>query len=360
MFTMHRFVVVLFTLLVATPAWAEQLSAGILNLEGKGVDNQLVETLSSIVRNEAQQVEKYQVVNKYAINLQDMLIVLNCSADSVACMKQVAEQVNARVLIYGNIEKSGGTFQIALSIFDSQTGRTLNKLNKTISDTDDPVVAFRQEIESFFAREKGLATTRVQIGSPVSNAEVYMEDTFIGNVPLERKGLPPGKYSIRVQHPNYEPWTQVLELKEGADISLWADLVKKPQQGPKTSTTVTTQNEVKQDVVTETDGVGTINWGAWSAVGVGGLALAGSGIFAVLMGNVEQDISDESRAGITETRYNELVDRGETYETAHRVLLGVGAVSLIGGVTWLILSPDSGGNASLGFTGSQVVGTFKW
>jgi len=359
MLTLQRFLVVLIFVVVSAPAHAEQLAAGILNLRGEGVDASLVNTLSSIVRNEAQQVEKYQVVNKYEINLQDILIVLNCSAESTACMQQVAEQVKARILIYGTIERKGGSFLIELAIFDAQSGRVLNKLNKTIADTDDPVIAFRQEIETFFARERGAATTRVQIGSSVSDAQIFMEDTFVGTVPLERKGLPAGKYQIRVEHPDYEPWTQLLELKEGGDESLWAQL--KPRAGARSNDVVKTRQEIRDDVKIEDERVGTINWGAWSAVGAGGLALVGSGVFAVLMGNIEQQITDESREGITERRYNELVERGEGYETAHRVLLGVGAVCVIGGVTWLLISPDGGRKtAELGFTGNQVVGTLRW
>lgn len=359
MLTLHRFLVALIFVVLSAPVQAEQLAAGILNLSGEGVDASLVNTLSSIVRNEAQQVEKYQVVNKYEINLQDILIVLNCSAESTSCMQLVAEQVKARILIYGDIERKGGSFQIELAIFDAESGRILNKLNKTIADTDDPVIAFRQEIETFFARERGAATTRVQIGSTVSDAQIFMEDTFVGTVPLERKGLPAGTYTIRVEHPDYEPWTKVLELKQGGDETLWAELKARP--GAQKNTVVQTRQEVREDIEIKDERVGTVNWGAWSAVGVGGLALVGSGVFAVLMGSVEQQITDESREGITERRYTELVDQGEGYETAHRVLLGVGAVGVIGGVTWLLISPDGGRKtAELGFTGNQVVGTLRW
>ncbi len=350
-------------LFVANAAHAEQLTAGILALEGDGVDKQLTQTLSSIVRNEAQQIEKYQVVNKYDINLSDVLLVLNCSSESLACMRQVAEQVKARVLIYGAVSKKGGSYQIALTLFDSETGRTINKLNRTISDTDDPVVAFRKEIEAFFAREKGEAVTRVQIGSSIADARIFMEDTFVGTAPLERKGLPAGKYAIRVEHPDYEPWEHVLELRQGGDVNLWADL--KPKSAGQIAITppAETQRVIQDPILKVKDEpvASRVNWGAWSAVGVGGVALIGSGIFAVMMGNVEQSISDETRAGtITERRYNELVDRGDTYELTHRILLGVGAASVVGGVTWLLLSPEGSSRASLSVTGTQVVGTLKW
>lgn len=361
--TLIRNLIVLLVLFVAGTAHAEQLTAGILALEGDGVDKQLTQTLSSIVRNEAQQIEKYQVVNKYDINLSDVLLVLNCSSESQSCMRQVAEQVKARVLIYGTVSKKGGSYQIALTLFDSETGRTINKLNRTISDTDDPVVAFRKEIEAFFAREKGEAVTRVQIGSSIADARIFMEETFVGTVPLERKGLPAGTYNIRVEHPDYEPWVHLLELRQGGDVNLWADLKPKSTSQIVLNPTTETKEVVQDPIlrVEEPPVTSGVNWGAWSAVGVGGLALIGSGVFAVMMGDVEQSIADETRAGtITERRYNELVDQGDSYELTHRILLGVGAASVVGGVTWLLLSPEGSSSASLSVTGTQVVGTLKW
>lgn len=351
-------------------AQGDPISAAVFNLEGENVNDELTSTLSSIVRNEAQQLDKYQVVNKFEINFRDILLVLGCSSQSSPCLKQAAEQVNARVLIFGRVANESGEYEIALRIFDSETGRMLNEMARTIPDTDDPVVAFRKEIESFFGKEKSVPTTRVRIGSNVNDAAIIIEGTNVGTVPLERKGLPPGQYEVAVTHPDYEPWETVLRLTDGADVELWAPLKKKAipvaqaQKAASSDTKVETRPVDVRDGLTDDDRVGSVNWGAWSAITVGGLALVGSGVMAILMVNTESQIDDESSNGsLTESRYNDLVDQGESFELGHRILLGVGAVGLISGIVWLMIDDGSSepGALRIGPTGPNEIGaSLSW
>lgn len=367
---MRRLLQLITILLVLVPqsAWAaDPLAAAILNFEGKNVPAEMTETLSSIARNEAMQIEKYQVVNQYPIKLSDVLLVLGCSAESPSCLKQVAEQTKARVLIYGLVEKQGATYRLELNIFDSETGRMLNRLSRTLTDTTDPIVGFRKEIEAFFAEERGEAFTRLQIGSNVDGAQIRIDDTFVGVVPLERKGLPPGKYAVQVAHPDYEVWKQTVELSSGADLRVWAELqplstqpiVTTPTEEPKTTMTVQTV-DVTGGV--EPERVRGTNWGAWSAIFVGGTALGTAVGFGLALEGTERKIEDESAAGtLTESRYEELFSRGENFELAHRVLLGVGAVATVAGILWLVL--DDGGDVAavdVGIAPQGVSARLRW
>jgi len=169
-------------------------------------------------------------------------------------------------------------------VFDSETGKTLDKLSRTINTAnEDPVVQIRKEIEAFFAKDRAAPTSRLQIGSNVSDARILIEDTFVGNVPLERKGLPAGRYKIEVNHPDYESWETIVELKDGADINLWAPLKPRKTAAPlATESTTPTEKGTAQSTEiskgTEGERVSSVNWGAWSAIGVGAAALAGSGV----------------------------------------------------------------------------------
>lgn len=376
--TTHRHILAFLALvLLCLPAWTafaqnDRLSAAVLDLEAIDVDAELTSTLTSIVRNEAQQLETYKVVNKFEINFRDILLVIGCSTESTPCLKQVADEVNARVLIFGNLAKLDDAYRIELRIFDSESGRMINELSKTIPDSTDPVVTFRKEIASFFGTNESLPTTRIRIGSNVNDARILLEDTHVGTVPLERKGLPPGRYNVKVVHDDYETWETAIELREGADVELWAPLkpVRRTTQPPAAepgSTAQTTKNQndsvVVSDGIRDDDGSSGINWGAWSAISVGAASLVGSGIFALLMLDAESQISDENDAGtLTESRYQELVDRGEGYELTHRILLGVGAVGLISGLVWLMIDSGSSSTAlQIGPTGpTQVGASLRW
>lgn len=364
---------------VAIPTFAfaeDPVAAAILNLEGEGVDAKMTDTLTSIIRNEALQVEKYQVVNKYPIQLSEVVLMLDCSADSPSCLKQVARETKARLLIYGRVEKRNEQFKIELNVFDAETGRMLNRLVRTLNDTTDPVIGFRKEIEAFFAQQRGGALTRLQIGANVEGAQIRIEDTFVGVVPLERKGLPPGSYEIQIAHPDYEVWTKQVTLNAGDDERVWAQLVARAPAEPEpasdavasaptntqSSQTQTTEfgpTDIEDTADTPRRGPKT-SWGPWSAIVVGGAALGGAVAFGVALENVESTIETEAVEGtLTESRYQQLFSRGENYELAHRILLGVGAVSTVAGIIWLVV--DSGKErASLRLTPTGVSATVRW
>lgn len=352
-------------LLMPAPAAAQdQLSAAVLNLEGKGVDAELVSTLTSIVRNEAQQVERYKVVNKFELNFSDILLMIGCDAAEPGCLQQVAEKVDARLLIFGEVVRQKGTYRFSLSIFDGETGRMVNRLVRTLGETDDPAVAFRKEIESFFQRERTVPMTRMEISSDVADARILIDGVFVGTVPLERTGLPAGEYVVEVGAEGYPPWKTTLKLEEGADIRLFAPLQETGKGAALAAANADPSAErgVGIDTTAPPTRSSSSNWGAWSALGAGGLALAGSGVFALLMSDVESDLEAERGAGtLTRSRFEELVDQGQSHELTHRILLGVGLVGVTAGVVWLALSgDDEAETVELGVEPTGVRARLRW
>ncbi|WP_168210503.1 PEGA domain-containing protein [Persicimonas caeni] len=341
----------------------ESINVAVLNLEGEGVDQKLLETLTSVLRNEAQQYSDYDIVNQSPINLSEIVVVLGCDTNNPTCLKQAADQLEARVLIYGRVEKVEQAHTVTIEVFDADTSKVEQRLVRTIVNKDDPVIAFRKQIQSMFAPDQATEGTRLQIGSNVEGAEVRVNDTMIGNAPVERKGLPPGNYSVEVSQEGYDTWKVSIELTEGADIRLWAPLneTKQPEAVAQKEAGEGTQEGDTGVKVDDSSGLGDSsgmgdsskppvtgggggpNWGAWSAIGVGGVALAGSGAMALLMKGQEDELADHDaqRFQMSRDAYisdrQEIIDTGESYELAHRVLLGVGAVSVVAGTVWLFV-----------------------
>lgn len=363
---MRHIIQVLLFVLAFAPAAAfadDPLAAAILNLEAENVDAELADTLTSIVRNEALQVDKYQVVNKFPIRLSDIALLVGCSVESPSCLKQVANEVEARVLIHGLVRKQGEkTYQIEINIYDVANAQMINRLTKTLPDTSDPVGGFRKEIESFFAEERGVTETRLQVGASVDGAQVRIDAVYVGVAPLERKGLAPGTYAIQVAHPDYQVWETRVELGAGDDQRVWAQLVPVAAQSP----AVLVEPDAPTTVVVEERPAPPprerrVNWGAWSALGVGALSLGTAVGFGIALEGVEQKVEDEAAAGsLTEARYQELFDRGKNLELAHRILLGVGVVGAATGVIWLVADGMGEKRAELGVSPSGVAVRWHW
>jgi hypothetical protein len=332
---------------------ASTINVAVLNLEGDGVDAKLLETLTAVLRNEAQQHGGYDIVNQSPINLSEIVVVLGCDTNNPQCLEQAADQLDARVLIYGRVEKVEQAHKVTIEVFNTTSGTSTQRLVHTLTNEADPVVAFRRQIQSMFNPDAAGETTQLTIGASITGAKIRLNDTMIGTAPLERKGLPPGTYEVEVYQDGYASWRTSVELSEGSDVRLWAPLEKTPgaDQSPgavaDSGTSIGDADELGSSSPPPMSGVGSgPNWGAWSAIGVGGLAVGGSLAFAGLMGSAEDDLvaHDARRSELNRDDYiaqrEDIVDTGESYELAHRVLLGVGAASIIAGTVWLWVDDD--------------------
>lgn len=337
---------------------ADSINVAVLNLEGPDVDPDLLDTLTSVLRNEAQQFSSYDIVNQSPINLSEVAIVLGCSSESLPCLGGAAEQLDARVLIFGRVKVVDDSHRVTVSIFDAKSGKIVRKLVRVLgtktsegaAESSDPVKAFRKEVQTLFPRNTNPVAenqaTVLQIESNVEDTKIKLNGTMVGVAPIERSALPPGVYKVEASKDGYVTWRTEVELIAGADVRVWAPM--KRSAGASENAVASNESptkSVKPPPISESSGP---NWGAWSAIGVGGAALAGSGVMVLLMSNAEDDLKelDANRDPLNRDAYlNErqsLVDNGESYELAHRVLLGVGAVSVVAGTVWLLL--DGGGD----------------
>jgi hypothetical protein len=344
----------------ASPAAADSgsVQVAVLNMEGRDIDDGLLRTLTSVLRHEAQQHEQYALVNPAPVNLNEIVLVLRCDPEAAACLREAASYLDARVLIYGSVVRRGAGYEYNVEIFDASTSTVLRQLRRTVRSGDDPVVAFRREVEALFASRDVIPASRLQIGAPVEGARVRIDGLFVGTTPYERLGLDPGRYRLDVSADGYGSWSVIVEIVEGSDLRLWAPL----EAGEAAAAPAVEPEPAVMDAAVEPPAMveratgprprdpatGEVesprarsNWGAWSTMGVGVVALGTSGAMVVMMRDVEREVTDLVASGRPraelETDYDALVARGERYEAAHQVLLGVGALTFTGGTVWLLV-----------------------
>jgi hypothetical protein len=345
--------------MVVTPGagWAQSKATAVLNVEVE--DDSLTATLTSILRNEAQQLQGYRVVNKAAINLSEVVVVLGCEASSVQCLSQAAQQMNASMLIYGSLIKDGADWRLKVEVFDAEKLQITYRLQARIPGKDDLIVSYRREIEQFIKsiREQKDAP-KLFINSNVRGAKVKINGELVGTTPFEREGLKVGVVELEVSAEGFTTWSASIELAPGAEVRLNAPLKPVPKEEPRDPVVVKPDDKKGQggQVVVRKGGGGlperprtpgeqmsSANWGAWTLIGVGSASLLGSGVAALLIGSVEDEIAQKDQDGtLTRAEYDALVNRGENYELTHRVLLGVGLVAVSAGGIWLLVDKLSG------------------
>lgn len=319
-----------------------QRSTAVLNVEGQGIDADVVGTLTEILRREVQQ-NMYQVVNSTPVNLSDIVVLLGCDASSNECLKGAAEQLDVQVLVYGVVTREQDVYRVRVELFDRAQRKVTHRMQETVPLGGDLIITYRRAVEQFFGqlRKEQLAAS-VTITSNVRGASVRLNGEDVGTTPFERTGLAPGLYVIEVSKPGFSSWNTEVELGERARMSMRAPLQKERVATPvDTVITPPAANQAGTSVSIPQERDDQVNWGGWSLVTLGGASLAGSGVMALLFKGIERDIDTRNADGtLTRTDYDALVGRGRSYELSHRILLGAGLVSVVGGTAWLLIKSE--------------------
>lgn len=372
-------VVAMMVLASASSAWAQGTRAmAVLNIEGQGgVSRDTADTLSAVVRNEAQQIVTYQVINATPINLSEVVMVLGCDVTSTPCLQQAAQQLDAKILIYGSLKREAQRYLLKLEIFDAQSGQVTHRMQEVIGKDDDLVFVSRQEIEKFFKQiRQDQIAAKLTITSNVRGATVLLNGEPVGTTPLEKTGIAPGSYTITVRMEGFTDWSAEMELGEKADMKLRAPLQKKPAAitppgetngavasgGGNTGSSPTLGDGV--EIETPRRGV---NVGAISLLAVGGVALGASGLTAMRMNALSRQLTQQVNDGsISEQEREDGIKRGYNLQFTHRLLLGAGALSAAAGVVWLLVDDaEPGPNEratrwQLGVSPTGVTGRVQW
>ncbi len=336
-------VVGIVTTLSVEPAWAgERVDVAVFELHGEGIDDDLLDTLSGVLRREAQQHDRYSLANPAAIRRSEIALVVGCNPEQTECLRAMADYVDGQVLIFGEVIDRGDELVIAVDILDVASGEDPVTVRRRIADVNDPVVAFRREVEKIFSDLDSIGETHLIVEAPGDDIPIKLENVVVGRGHVERRGMSPGSYHIVVGHSGAELWDDNVELEPGQLVEVRPESVEEvddpevasetPEMGIEETTVVPGEGSATAPI--EYEGRRS-NLGAFSLMGTGLASLAGSGAMGILMRRTENQIADEAAEGtLDEARHEHLTNRGESYQTAHYVLLGVGATALAIGGGW--------------------------
>ncbi len=336
----------------------DKIDVAVLNLESSQVDVAVLTSLTAVLRDEAAQVASYKVSKNPPISISEIAIILGCDHRGKECLQQVAEYLETELLVFGTTSHEDDIHHVTVNIFDAKSARIIHSFEREFDSNQNLAISFRREISVFFSDPKSIPTTRLEITSNVTGADIRLDGVLVGDTPFERLGLPPGTYNVEISAPGFETWTTTVTLTDSGEAKIKAPLIAqhgfaaKSDGGP-------------------TDRVpSSTNWGAWSAIGVGGVALGVSGAMAWMMNNTEQQIADKRESGLTQREHQALIDQGNSYQVSHLVLLGVGAVGVTAGVVWLFvdgMSSNADENVltatkplQFNVTPSSVSATWRW
>ncbi len=358
------------TLVIASGnLWAEtpeqeRVDVAVFELKGDGIDPGLLETLSGVLRREAQQHGEYALANPAAIQRDEIALIVGCDPQKTDCLRQMGQYVDGQVLIFGEVTEHAGGLVVSIDILDIDSGEDPIRVQRRIDDVTDPVVSFRREVEEIFDELESMGETHLVVEAPRDDMPIRLEGVVVGQGIVERRGMRPGVYHVAVGESGDLLWDDDVELVEGQLVEIRPE-ERPPSEAPQASAPPP-KMEAQDSPVTpgrRPASTGAIdyderrsNMGAYSLMGVGAALMAGGAVMAVLMRRVEGQIDEESEQGTLDpNRHNQLIDRGETYQNAQYVLLGVGIAAIGAGAGWTFFNSQSKGSDEGGMVKSFVV-----
>ncbi|HWO08232.1 MAG TPA: hypothetical protein VNN80_02095 [Polyangiaceae bacterium] len=192
--------------------------------------------------------------------------------------------------------------------------------------------AAREEIDALTPR-----IPRLVVGAPAEQGvEVTLDGERISAFG-EPRVLNPGEHRLLASSAGKRDFEQRITLAEGQSLS-----VDVPPLEPVPAAAPAAPSAASQEAASG----GPSRLLPWVLVGVGGAVLTGGVVTGVVAAQRASDLESDCPNHVCE---EDLSQRDEAFDTAvvADVLMGVGLVATVAGVTWLVLTPDEEGAASL-------------
>ncbi len=321
----------------------ERVDVAVFDLMGQDIDEELLEILSGVLRQEAQQHSGFSLANAAQIQRDEIALVVGCNPDEVSCLRQMGEYVDGQVLVFGDVAQEEGELRIGVEVFDIAASEEAVRIERTVDSADDPVVAFRREVATIFGDLESIGETHLIVEAPQPDLVIHFDGAPVGHGRFEEQGIDTGTYRVVIGDAGEELWQDDVELEPGRLVEIRPDIEVEQEEEPSDEEVAEMQVEATTVVPGESresssriqyDG-GRSNVGAFSLMGVGTMSLAASGIMVMQMRSVERQIQQEhAQETLDEERHRELTRRGESYQAAQYVLLSVGAAGLTMGAGW--------------------------
>lgn len=253
-----------------------------------------------------------------SLALDEVMLALGCTQQSVACVQKIGAMINAQTLIFAAVKKEGAQKTLELRRVDVKTGADAGKATATLSaDAEKRARELRGAMTDLFNLPKSRAdaipdTGELVLLSSMPNIEIVVNGQPRGVAPLNLMNLPEGKYSLEARRPGYRTWRAIVIVKPGRishlQIALQRDLTPPPSRS------------IGQIISPQT----------WILAGLGVAALGTGAGFAAHMVSQQNDFDQLNGATAQEiARMQDLKDTGDRDALVANVLFAVGGGLLL-------------------------------
>lgn len=365
------FLFALFWALRAVAAEGDSTPTAVLGLEPlEGVPDAVAADATDALRQRVAGDHDYKLLQ--GKDLVEVKLVFACPDEAPACLAQAGKSLGASKLIFGNIKKSGGDYQITLKLLDVSRAVVETFQTDSIPRRRADATALRQQAATWLAKLSGHNNGAISVRANFSGAAVSLDGTRVGvtgGSPVVISDVSPGRHEVAVEKSGYRTTKQEFTLAAGQTLPLTLDLSSMSVEVPRPEGDAHTGapgNEPPE----EAGGHTLAKAGFWVAV-VGTLASAGAAAkFGLDVRDINQQLdqyrrfncnssptglcdgSGKSAQPLTAAQRSTVADKtdqGNRDQTLQWVFVGVGGAFAVAGGYLLYkgyLSSDSSQSAS--------------
>ncbi len=274
-------------------------------------------------------------------SLDDLLLAVGCGTLD-ECADLLREIMETDLIAWGHVDVSEGTVSVQLTLWNLQTGMEIRRRSHVLGGVSP---LFVREHRAVFARALLYGDeARMTVASFPEGATVEIDGEVVGTTPATLDGLSLGPHVVRVSEPGYAAREEVVvaDLEEGL-----VNVVLRSERDVGRAT-----REPREPMNT--------GFLPWALIAAGSGMVAGGVVSGVQETQTQREFDDVvAERDLDRERAETLRDDGERQARLANALTAAGAVTIVAGVVWKVLSPaaddDSSSSASRPVTLTPVV-----
>lgn len=208
----------------AAAAAEERPRVAVLGLQAKGVDAQVVSSLTGLLGTEITRLEQFQVLSeddvRGLVQAGKLAALLGCDGEACAGdYSQVAKELNAGYLVAGGVGSVGTKYLLNLTLLDARTSKVENRASVEASSLDELPAVVRRGVLALF----GIAG-QIALWNQEDGAQVFLNEKLIGVAPVKKIDVKrEGEYTVRVYKDDFTPFEKTVTVKAGEIVRVKVD-----------------------------------------------------------------------------------------------------------------------------------------
>ena len=220
------FLLAVFSPLRAAAAEGDQTPTAVLGIEPlDGVPDALASDATDALRQRVASSRDYKLLQ--GKDLVEVKLVFACPDEAPACLSQAGKSLGASKLIYGNIKKAGGDYQITLKLLDVARAVVESFETEAIPKRRADATALHQQAAVWLGKLSGRGNGSISVRSNLSGAAVSLDGTRVGvtgSSPVVVSDISPGSHEVAVEKSGYTTTKQDFSLAAGQSLPLTLDM----------------------------------------------------------------------------------------------------------------------------------------